>query len=98
MDEIFEELLKVCMCQDVDTIGAACKILGVNCIKIFDYAATDSDARDLLRICCGSCKCRVLEKYYLGSMSKNDADLLIGELDILLEIYLKVPIDTSEGA
>lgn len=91
MEELFEQLLHTCLREDVTSIENACTLLGLNYFKILEYSSEDDDAKGMLRMCIGMCRNRVFEKYYFGSIAKNEADVFVAELNSIEEIYLNVP-------
>jgi hypothetical protein len=97
MEELFELLLTTCIFNDITSLESACQGNGLNYEKILEYATTDVEARQQLQLACVVIKGRLKDRYFDGLISKNEADLLIADLEELEEIYLNSTVDTSEG-
>lgn len=97
MEELFETLLTHCVFNDIVSLQAACQGIGLNYEKILEYATADSEAGQQLKLCCAVLKGRVKDKYFDGSMSKNQADELVAEIEEIEEVYLNISTDISQG-
>ena len=89
-------LLQACVNADATNLEDVCTSLGLNYLKILDYATTDIDAQGMLRVCIGMLMSHVHEKFYNGSISKCQADEYIFDLNSISEIYLNVSQGDAE--
>ena len=97
MEELYETLMNYCIYNDITSLEDVCKGIGINFDKILEYSLSDKDARDQLKLCCLVIVGRLKNKYFEGSISKNECDRLIAELEIIEEVYLNASIDSSQG-
>jgi len=80
------------MNEEVTSLEVASIVLGLNLDKILEYSTTDSDAQNILKLCCNMLRNNVHTKFYKGDLAKNEADNLIAALDDIMEIYLNIPL------
>ena len=100
MEEIFDELLLICINEDIVCLRQACEILGVNYDKVTEYCLTDIEMSQRLVIFVNVCRHHALEKFYKGEISKIETDDLVYEADELIAIYSNLstlPVDENLG-
>lgn len=96
MEEIFGELLVICISNEILSLRQACELLGANYDKIIEYCFTDFEMSQRLVLCASVIRGNVLEKFYHGELSKNASDALIEEADDLIKIYSTIPSPMEE--
>jgi len=100
LEEIFDELLLICINEDIVSLRQACEILGLNFDKVTEYCLSDIEMAQRLVIFLNVCRHHALEKFYKGEISKIETDDLVLEANELIVIYSTLsalPVDENLG-
>lgn len=95
LEEHFEQVLQQTTDPDILSVESACDRVGLNYLKILEHATTDRDMSSYLNLACACVRGNILEKFYAGDLCKNEADLLVGEVQDIIEVYVNSLKDTE---